>query len=85
VTFVDRVGEHEVTPMFAVQLKDALGYQHAMLFFAGTECDAASGAALAPGGQLEPTPLCFEAGGASDGPLSVVWLQTGHFTELRLP
>jgi hypothetical protein len=76
VTFTDESGEHEVSP-YGLNLRDPLGYQHSASPFLGTGCETARGAALAPGGKVGPTPLCFEAGGPVDGPLKLIWIPSG--------
>lgn len=77
VTFIDQQGEHEVSP-YSVDLRDALGYQQApggLLF--DPACQSVGGSALALGGRLGPTPICFEAGGDPKGSLTVVWIPSG--------
>jgi hypothetical protein len=79
VTFVDQVGEHEVSP-YDITLTDALGYPQVALGALSVDdpaCITASGATLAAGGRLGPTPMCFQAGGLPRGPLALEWLAGG--------
>lgn len=77
VVFHDVSGEHEVSP-FDLNLKDALGYQQAPeLGGLIPGCQTASEGALAAGGTLGPTPVCFQAGGPIDGRLTLIWIPPG--------
>jgi hypothetical protein len=75
-TFTVQSGEHEIDPLDTVQLKDSLGYQQSglALFMVDPHCNPPSGATVAAGSKYGPVPLCFEAGGSTTGPLTLVWI-----------
>lgn len=71
VRLVVTQGRHEVSPV-TLHLNDSLGALDAdYAFLPG--CQTASEHVLAPGGELGPTPVCFEAGGPVAGSLKLSW------------
>lgn len=71
VRFVVTQGQHEVSPA-TLHLNDPLGALDADYYFL-PDCQTTSEHVLGPGGELGPTPVCFEVGGPVTGPLKLSW------------
>jgi len=85
VTFTGLAGEHEAST-YAVNLKDALGYQQSPnALFADPDCRPMSGLTLVAGGHLGPAPLCFEAGGDPAKPMTLIWTPSVFQPAVEVP
>lgn len=63
---------------FNFVLKDQTGVKHSRAFAYGVAgCESWQAVNLTKGASLPPQPLCFEAGGDPNGPLTLVWTFTG--------
>ena len=69
---------------FNFVLKDAAGIKHTVTVVLGApECATWEAVNLSPGANLTSKPLCFEASGNGDGPLTLVW--TPAFVDISIP
>jgi hypothetical protein len=73
VTFVNNSTDSKATNPYDCKLRDAAGNTHDIAFSANPVCNTWQAVDLGKGSTLGPKPLCFEAGGAPAGALTLVW------------
>lgn len=73
VTFVNNSNDTKATNPYDFKLRDAAGNTHDIAFSGNPGCNTWQAVDLGKGSTLGPKPLCFEAGGAPAGALTLVW------------
>lgn len=78
-------GEVHANP-FEFVLQDATGQKHSIDFvFDNPECATWAAVNLAPGGDLPAKSICFQAAGAPDGKLMLVWTPAFFGGDVNIP
>jgi len=70
---------------FDFKLRDANGQEHDIAFSTDPACGTWQAVELANAASLGPKPLCFEASGTPDKPLTVIWSPGFFSSKVEIP
>lgn len=70
---------------FHFKLRDSKGQEHDISFAVGGGCDTWQAVDLAKGASLGPKPLCFQASGDPNAPLTLIWSPGFFSSKVEIP